>query len=292
MQFDLKEFQMALEVTRIANAHYFEFVNNYHTVPDRHGFYELVYVDSGKINVRAENYSGELSAGYMIVHGPNEMHELSSDADTAPNVIIVGFECTFEKLAYFSRHAVELTVPFQRMLAEIVKECRNLFLPPYDVPRVFDMKKREDRVFGCDQMVKILLEQFLIKLLRSVERVEVESDEQYADPLITEICAYLRLNFTHRINIRRLCVLFGTNKTTLSASFKRQTSRTIVEYVNGLKIAEAKRLIRLGEKNLTQIAEELNFGSPYYFTKLFIKYEKQPPSFYAQMIKSKLDGKG
>ncbi|GHV03192.1 hypothetical protein FACS1894211_15720 [Clostridia bacterium] len=290
MQFDLKEFRIDAEVARIANAHYFEFVNNYHTVADRHGFHELVYVDSGHINVKAENYTGVLQAEQMIIHEPGELHELSCDEDEAPNVIIIGFECRCDKLGLFSRRPVILNAQSQRLLAETVKECRNLFLPPYDVPRMFDMKKRENRIFGCDQMVKILLEQFLIKLIRFAESGDSKTEARQTDGAVTEICAYLNANFKQELSIKRLCILFGTNKTTLSMRFKQQIGKTIVEYVNSLKIIEAKRLIRLGGKTFSEIAEELGFSSQHYFTKLFTKVEKQSPSLYMHMIKSKLDG--
>lgn len=54
----------------------------------------------------------------------------------------------------------------QRLLTNIVREGRAVFLPPYDVPNVKNMKKRRNCIFGADQMVKLLLEQLLIHLIR------------------------------------------------------------------------------------------------------------------------------
>jgi AraC-like DNA-binding protein len=88
--------------------------------------------------------------------------------------------------------------------------------------------------------------------------------------------------------VPQLCLLFATNKTTLSGLIKHQTGKSIVGYVNDLKLAEAKKLIRIGGKTFTQIAEELNFSSVHYFTRLFHKMEKQTPSQYARSVKAKL----
>ena len=60
MEYKLKTFQIQLTVSRIANIHYFEFTHNYNTKDDRHAFCELVYVDSGSLHIRAENFSGTL----------------------------------------------------------------------------------------------------------------------------------------------------------------------------------------------------------------------------------------
>ena len=38
-------------------------------------------------------------------------------------------------------------VQLQKQLAEIIKEGRNVFMPPYDMPNVKDMKKRDN--FHC-----------------------------------------------------------------------------------------------------------------------------------------------
>ena len=102
MEFKLKPFKIQLTVSRIANIHYFEFTHNYNTKGDRHAFCELVYVDSGALHIRADNFCGALTENQMILHGANETHSLACPDDSAPNVIIIGFECESDALAPFS----------------------------------------------------------------------------------------------------------------------------------------------------------------------------------------------
>ena len=101
MEYKLKTFQIQLTVSRIANIHYFEFTHNYNTKDDRHAFCELVYVDSGSLHIRAENFSGTLRENQMILHRADEMHSLACPEDSAPNVIIIGFACDSEALEPF-----------------------------------------------------------------------------------------------------------------------------------------------------------------------------------------------
>jgi YesN/AraC family two-component response regulator len=49
-----------------------------------------------------------------------------------------------------------------------------------------------------------------------------------------------------------------------------------------LKIKEAKRLIREGQMNFTEISEFLGFSSIHYFSKLFKKPTGKSPSEYAK----------
>lgn len=290
MEFKLKPFKIQLTVSRIANIHYFEFTHNYNTKGDRHAFCELVYVDSGALHIRADNFCGALTENQMILHGANETHSLACPDDSAPNVIIVGFECESDALAPFSRRAVTLSEPLKRLLAEIIREGRAVFLPPYDKPNVTDMKKRENYPFGADQMIKLLLETFLIKLVREESAAApIYEEAPGGDALARGIVEYVRRNFTEKISLGELAFLFGTNRTTLCRTFRAATGQTLVEYVNGLKIREAKRLMRAGGMTFTEIAETLRFDSIHYFSRVFKKTENMTPSEYIHTVKSRLE---
>lgn len=301
MQFILKPFQEAVTVERLANIHYFEFTPHYETSDDSHAFCELLYVDNGKIGIISEHYTGELCEGQLIVHGANQKHSLRCGDGQAPSVVIIGFECKNAELEKLSYAPLSLSVELQKMLAEIIKEARTVYEPPYDVPNVTDMKKRKEFTFGADQLIKNYLQIFLIKCLRD-ERLETqptqnsgkepkpqteffETDETRA----REVKRYLDDNFTQKINVDELCFLFGTNKTTLSREFKRLCGKTIVDYVNTLRIERTKRLIRENAYTLTQIAAMLNMSSVHYLTALFKKYVGVTPTEYLQKVKKSLN---
>ena len=289
MEFVLKTFRTQLRVRRIANIHYFEFTPNYETREDRHAFRELVYVDSGSLIVRAENFSGRLNRNEMILHRQNEKHSLMCPKSAAPNVIIIGFECNERELDPFSQAPTRLSPALSRILAEIIKEGRQVFLPPYGVPNLADMKKRSDCQFGADQLLRNLLETFFIKLIRERDtRTRAREMRAERSPLVIEVESYLLQNYTERILLDELVFLFGTNRTTLCRAFREETGETISEYVNRLRIETAKTLIREGALSCAQIAEKLNFPSQAYFNRVFEKAEGVTPGRYRNTIKSTL----
>lgn len=289
MDFKLKKFKKAVNVTRIANIHYFEFTGEYETFKDKHSFRELVYTDTGKIKVESENYSGILNAGQYIIHKADETHSLSCIEDIAPNVIIIGFECETPELDEFSVDINTLPENCQRLLADIVKEGRTVFMPPYDQPNLKDMKKRKSYPFGADQMVKLKLETFLIELVRSKSAVSNDMLKSGINSRIGEIYSYINENFKENVTLDELCFFSGTNKTTLCTEFKKAYGETIVNYINKLRIKEAKKLLREGNFNLTQIAEYVGFSSVHYFSRMFKQREKMSPTDYIKTIKSKLE---
>jgi len=288
LEFKLKRFENALTVSRIANMHYFEFTKQYHTFKDKHFFRELIFVDSGFIMVDSEGYNGVLRGGELLIHKADETHSLTCPEDDASNVIIIGFECNAPELDVFSHSPTLLNDIQKKLLTEIIKEGRSVFLPPFDVPNQRDMKKRKDYPFGADQMIKIKMEAFFIELIRSYMSVTDEEVGEVSDDKINEICHYLNENYKEKIRLSELCFLFGTNKTTLCNRFRAVCGETVVSYINKLKIKEAKKLLRKGSHNLTEISAIVGFSSVHYFSRIFKQYENQSPTSYIKTIKSRL----
>ena len=82
-------------------------------------------------------------------------------------------------------------------------------MPPYNVP-VYDMKKKRHQLFASEQMLKILLEYFLIRLIREYN-FNINAEEGAEAPLlINEIIAYVTDNYLERITIDELAFIFKT----------------------------------------------------------------------------------
>lgn len=289
MNFKLKSFDIPLNVTRIANVHYFEFVNTYHTISNSHNFHELVYVDKGSIRVQSDHYAGLLLDGQLIIHQPNEEHALECPDGTAPNVIIIGFECFCDALNPFSYTPFTLSSDQKRMLADIIKEGMSVYAPPYDLPYLLDMKKRDEYPFGADQMIKLRLEAFLIMLVRSYQQPSPPEIPEHTNDKLEEIYQYISEHYMEKITLDNICFLFGTNKTSLCLNFKKEYGMTILNFINDLKIKEAKILLRENRMSVTEISNKLGFNSVHYFCRLFKKLTNQSPKEYAATIRSKLD---
>lgn len=284
MDYVLKKLDDTINVTGIANVHFFEFPQNFYTQDDSHPFYELVYVSSGSLMVVSEDYTGTLDKNKLIIHRAGEHHFLKCSSGNEPTVIIIGFTCSGGNIDKFSSSPVYLDDGEIKKLAEIVKEGRNVFAPPYDVPK-YDMKKKKNPPFGAEQMLKNLLEYFLIGLFRKTNSPVEEESGALSRLTANEIISYIDDNYKERITLDELAFLFRTNRSTLCKVFKSNTGKTISEYVGDKKLAVAKKKIAQTDKTLTEIAEELNFESIHYFTRFFKKHLGISPREYRNRVK-------
>ena len=283
MNYVTKELNDTISLTGIVNLHFFEFCKDFTTDDEEHPFHELVFVNSGKLHITSDDYTGELTKNQMLIHRAGITHSLRCPADKAPSVIIIGFVLDSNILNGFSREPTELSPYLIRKLAEIVKEGRNVFKPPYNVP-VYDMKKKRKQTIGSEQMLRILLEYFLIKLIREHRKGDAQDDNE-SPALINEVIQYVSDNYLEKITIDELSFLFKTNRATLCKDFKKATGCTVIEFINQKKFEIAKNMILSSEATFTEISSKLNFESIHYFTRFFKKMSGMPPKDFRKTHK-------
>lgn len=284
MDFKLKKLESVISVPQIANVHFFQFPKGYQTLDDKHPFVEMIFVGTGSIAVNSDGYNGTLGKNELLIHPANCRHSFSCPKRAETTLIILGFTCFSDKLEYFANKPVRLDEAQVKQLAEIVREGRNVFAPPYNVP-VYDMVKKKNTSFGSEQMLRSLIEGFLIGLIRKYEFFENSDSTQDTTFTANEIIQYIDNNFTEKIAIEELAFLFRTNRSTLCKTFRTATGKTLGEYISDKKIEKAKSLLARGDKSITQIAEHLNFDSVPYFCKFFKRCTGLTPSEYQKTVK-------
>jgi AraC-like DNA-binding protein len=76
------------------------------------------------------------------------------------------------------------------------------------------------------------------------------------------------------------------NPNYLSALFKRETGLTLTQYIQAMKIEEAKRLMLSREHSLGNIADMLGFSSLSYFSRVFKRLCRISPRAYIEAART------
>ena len=72
----------------------------------------------------------------------------------------------------------------------------------------------------------------------------------------------------------------------LSRIFKQYLDRTLVDYINEIKILYAKRLLRTTQKSIIEISLDLGFNSVSSLNHLFKEFTTLTPSQYRKKYKN------
>ena len=93
---------------------------------------------------------------------------------------------------------------------------------------------------------------------------------------------YIYENFRSKISIKDICTHIGCSKSTLITSYKKEYGMTVGSYITEVRLAEAERMLSLGEKTIGEIAIASGFSDQSYFSKVFSSKHCFPPSEYRQ----------
>lgn len=294
MEFTRTVLKEELQIKHIVSLHYFEFAKNFIFEGENHDFWEFLYVDKGEAEVMADEAGYRLKQGDIIFHKPNEFHSVWANKKIAPNLVVIAFECKSEAMNYFEQKIFSLGDTERNLLASIVSEGFNAFLPPLDMPRINALKRKQYPPFGCEQVLKIHLELLLIDLVRKGNNQENENrlstiaKQRTEDDIIKRINTFMLENTSSSLTLDQICRFLNMGRTHLKTMFKAKTGMGALEYFKMLKIDRAKVLIREEEYNLTEISEKLGYSSIHSFSRHFKSVTDISPSEYAKTIKARM----
>ena len=118
----------------------------------------------------------------------------------------------------------------------------------------------------------------------------VSEKEERIPSSLQKALSYVRYNYDKKISTSDLCKYCNLSPQHLIRLFKKHTGMTPVQYVNKSKIMHAIELLRASEMSVKEIANNLGYDNPNYFSRLFTKEESVSPTEVRERIYS-YDGK-
>ncbi|MFK7696026.1 helix-turn-helix domain-containing protein [Paenibacillus sp. HJGM_3] len=279
--------QTEIDVTDLYTFYYFELPKQYMSEIEQYEFWVMSYMDNGEMRIGLEGEERLLRQGELTLFKPGTPHQVKSSNHSAPNVMIVSFECHSPGIACLGNQSLALTDSEKRLLSIILQEAN----------RAFELKTQDGEIvrslnppFGGEQMIKNVLELLLVQLVRRTapqSRAAAPSSAVKStkdNGTIAEIMQFMKKRLSGQVTTEEIGRTFGIGKAQLYAAFKAQTGYGIMEYFKLLKIEEAKRLIREENRTITEIAAILDFNNVQYFSKQFKQLTGMKPTEYARTV--------
>ena len=277
-----------ISINKIVTIHYYELDKSFSFDGESHNFWEMVYVDAGQVEIRANSREYCLKQGDIAFHKPNEFHTLKADGKTAANVFVISFVCSSEAMKFFKNKVTAVPAKLKKYISTIIEESEQSF----NLMSVSDVKlqMREDSPIGGQQMIRTHLEQFLIMLIRSEQKSDglriFPTKESMENHLVSQMIQMIDDSLYGKITVEEICTALNYSRAYLSKIFKASSGYTILEYTLLRKIQEAKKLIREDRYNFSQISDRLAFDNPHYFSRVFKRITNITPSEYKKSVKN------
>lgn len=102
------------------------------------------------------------------------------------------------------------------------------------------------------------------------------------DDRLNKILNYIKLNYTEKILLAKLARQFEMNPSSFSRYFKLKTGKTLIEYINELRIRYACKLLQDNNYTISQICFKCGFNNISNFNRFFKEKMKITPKEYIE----------
>ena len=286
-----------IHIDQLYTVHYFEYRSDFSYPGERHNFWEFQCVDKGSAKVQTDDDVHILNIGQVIFHRPNEFHNLTAVGQTAPNIVVISFECSSPCMEFFEKRILTLSDTERNLIGMIIAEARRCIASPLNDPYLQKMEIKKDSLFGSQQLILLYLQELLISMIRRhtlpqvsmpVNRLPVPKN---GSDIYNKIIFYLEEHIREFVTIEDICHDNLIGRSQLQKLFREQHQCGIIEFFTEMKVEFAKQLIRENQLNFTQISDFLGYSSIHYFSRQFKKVTGMTPSEYSTSIKARSEQK-
>lgn len=154
----------------------------------------------------------------------------------------------------------------------------------YDKTEIDDSLK-----FIVDERIKSTedLEKIIGSILRKGIRLREERSKGRNQRVIRTALQYMEENFTDdSLTLNRVAGVANVSANHFSALFSQEMGQTFIEYLTQLRMNRAKEQLRCTDMRSGEIALEVGYKDPHYFSFLFKKTQGCTPSEYRNQTRS------
>lgn len=248
--------------------------------------FEIIIMNKGTMYIEQDDEKYELKEGELLLLEPGRKHKGYDYSDKGTSFYWTHFYCNDSYTMYNHTDAMsEISMAqnnpyFNGLNSSILIPTlsKNLNLDRTNV--LFrQLLHLSQSTYYTNQSVNYILtsllieitEQVILNFKTSITKITQEED------ILPQILQWIKIHITKNISLQNVAYEFNFSKEYLARYFKKRMGMSMQEYINYLRISNAKQLLCNSNLNIKEIAHELGFVDEKYFLKLFKKYENLTP---------------
>jgi AraC family transcriptional regulator, transcriptional activator of pobA len=248
--------------------------------PRRIRKYLLVWCASGTATLGVDENQFELKANTVITITSGQIHHVK-EMRQAKGLVL---EFTFD---FFCKNDNDIELIFHNSLFchfamnEVIALGKSRLVES-------ELKQIENELNQKPYQFLISIHSRLELILVEINRVKLKQGGEIYKPdaLFLKFLETVRTNFEKKLTVRQFAASLGTTESKLNELAKLHTGRTAQSVIYGLVISEAKRLLTYERLSVKEVAFQLGFDDPFYFSNFFKKQTTISPKMYKERFTS------
>ena len=247
--------------------------------PQRVKKYLLVYCESGQLTLQVDDKEITLHENEVLTITSGQYHQFKHFENG--DGVVLDFT-----LDFFAKTENDIELIFQNSLFchfdynEVINVAGQSA-----IPRQLAMIRTElnEKPFQYLTTVHSRIELILV----DINRAKIENGGEIWKPeaLFLRFLEFVRNNFEYNYTLSEIAVRLKTTELKLNELAKRHTGKTAQNVIYGLIISEAKRILHYQPRLfIKEVAHQLGFDDPFYFTKFFKNHTGLTPTEYQKSL--------
>ena len=146
------------------------------------------------------------------------------------------------------------------------------------INKPFDMDHLKAKIDSLLTLNQVFKDKYSKQLSIVAPEIEVVSEQE---KFLQKALNYIEENITNpQLSVESLSENLSISRASLYNKLLAYTGMTPVEFIRSTKLDKAKKLLDKSDKSIAEIAYEMGFASPNYFSKVFKSKFKRTPSEY------------
>ncbi|MDP4092811.1 MAG: AraC family transcriptional regulator [Bacillota bacterium] len=257
---------------------------NWSMEPNRHQFYEMVYMKRGTGIFEVAGHPVPIGPNDILIIKPEQPHKVIVKSESGCDFIVLNFKFSNQVNAEYSEASLE----------DFLNFVSGKESGPYIALKVSQkneiitllnrlLKERDSVEIGSDFMNYLLVMELFVLISRAL-KMEWENSIKTKSPKLKELMQvsvnYINNNFERDISLNDIARFVFLSPSYFTRAFKEETGISPINYLLKVRVNRAKELLTDTEMKISDIALNVGFSNQQRFNEIFKKHTRFAPLQY------------
>ncbi len=251
-----------------------------------HDEMEIICIEDGMGLVRLNREILRVKKGDLLLVNPGVLHGIKTDSKHTLYFKSIVFDLAFLQGPPGDLCQEQVISPLAENRAEFT-HCISIGDSNYDnICRLFY------QIHDCHRLkepyyfvrLKSLLYNFFYEMLVGNYIIPADTEQNKNLLSIKQVLDYMERHYQETISAKSLALMSNFSEYYFMKMFRQYTGKTLIEYLNDLRLEKAKALLIHSDESVTQIAMKVGFNNTSYFIKKFQQANGISPGSYRKKL--------
>lgn len=252
-----------------------------------HNYYEFFYTKNGNRLLYTNHIPFKLNSDLFVLLPPGQFHKTISVDNNNQELIFGGFKVDFFDNLIPGKTTAELLENYP-LTGNIKSNCKDYLRFTLDLLNdIFLLQESAEKTAQFKSALFNVMFNCIMYDKSDSNSLYTKENKLNIKIRYLQMADYIKKNFEKQITLDILENEFNISKYEISRNFKKHMGTSFIDYLNTIRVEQAKSLITNCDKNLTDIAFSVGFESLTHFERTFKKITQLNPSQFSSIYRKK-----